>query len=120
MNEEMQTEEPKNSEAVQTLRTNLRTNLKISRDSKRHGQIDSIRIGIGEIGEHIANVNVYKESDVLDLAARIKHQKHAKPDDLNVLSHAFLQTEKNIKCFLSITGALNVLIKELTGQFWLF
>lgn len=106
-----------NSEEVMSLRSELRDNLKQIRDDKRKQIADGIRVGIGEIGNQIANLKTYTTDDVTEIANRIKQQKHANARDLNCLAHAFIQSADNIICFLNITGALNVLVKELTGSF---
>lgn len=104
------------SAPVLNLRNDLRSHLKILRNEKRHNKIDGVRIGIGELNDYLINLESFGEKDVLNLAQRIKQQKHAKPNDLNRLCNAFLQTTENIKCFLNVTGALNVVVKELTGN----
>lgn len=105
-----------NSEEVISLRSELRDNLKSFREDKRKKIADGIRVGIGEIGNQIENLKTYSTDDVTDIANRIKQQKHANAHDLNSLAHAFIQSAENIICFLNITGALNVLVKELTGS----
>lgn len=112
MSDNSEGNQPQNSEAVSFIRSNIRKSLKVSRDDKRIKTIDSIRVGIGEL----ANLKNYTAADVTEIAGRIKQQKNAKPKDLNCLAHAFIQSSDNITCFLNITGALNVLVKELTGK----
>lgn len=104
------------SEKVQHLRDDLRQNLENIRHEQRHNKNDSIRIGIGELGGYLANLETFTADDVAKLANQIKNQKHANANDLNRLCHAFLQDTENIQCFLNVTGALNVLVKELTGK----
>lgn len=113
---EMSSDQLAASDAVEHLRENVRLNLQITRNERRHQKVDSIRIGIGEFSKTFADVQTFSEDDVLALANRIKQQKHAKSDNLIQLSHAFLQSSENIQCFLKVTGALNVLVKELTGH----
>lgn len=105
----------KTSESVQHLRHDLRENLQNVRNVRRHSRNDSIRIGIGELG-YLANLETFSSDDVVNLANQIKQRKHANANHLNRLCHAFLQNIDNIQCFLNTTGALNVLIKELTGR----
>lgn len=112
MSDNSEGNQPQNSEAVSSIRSNIRESLKVNRDDKRIKTIDSIRVGIGEL----VNLKNYTAADVIDIAGRIKQQKNAKPKDLNCLAHAFIQSSDNITCFLNITGALNVLVKELTGK----
>lgn len=104
------------SDAISSLRSDLRQQIKDDREKRRHRSVDSIRLGIGEVTEQLGNLRNYSTKDVTELAGRIKQQKHASTDDLNCLAHAFIQSVENITCFLNITGALNVLVKELTGQ----
>lgn len=59
---------------------------------------------------------ILKESDIKGLCGRIKRRKHCTEDDLEKLTNAFFQSEQNIVEFLNITGAINVLIKELIGS----
>lgn len=56
-----------------------------------------------------------KPEDISALAKRIKRKKSADQNDLISLSNGFLQNPKNISTFLMITGAVNILIKELSG-----
>lgn len=104
----------KETASIKQLREKMRTKMKISRQEHRHVGSDSIRIAIGDT--YTENLRNYTEDDVLKLAKAIKQQKHAKPRQLNQLSHAFLQSAGNIQCFLNVTGALNVIVKELTGN----
>lgn len=102
------------TESMVFLREKLRTEMKISRQKHRHDGVDTIRIAIGET--YTENLRTYTQDDVLSLAKTVKHQKHANPHQLNQLSHAFLQSTDNIQCFLNVTGALNVIVKELIGS----
>lgn len=105
---------PKETESILQLREKLRTKMKISRQEHRHEDVDTVRIAIGD--SYVENLRTYTQDDVMKLAKAIKHQKHAKPHQLNQLSHAFLQSAENIQCFLNVTGAVNVIVKELTGS----
>lgn len=105
---------PKESQSILQLREKLRTKMKLSRQEHRHEGVDTIRIAIGE--NYTENLRAYTEDDVVKLAKALKRQKHANPHQLNQLSHAFLQSAENIQCFLNITGALNVIVKEFTGS----
>lgn len=104
----------KETESITQLREKLRTKMKISRQEHRHEGVDTIRIAIGD--DYTENLRTYTQDDVLKLAKTIKHQKHANPHQLNQLCHAFLQSAENIQCFLNVTGALNVIVKEFTGS----
>lgn len=111
---------PPISEAVETLRTIRRDDIKNIRDERRGRHLDAVRIGIGEISDGIANLKNYNPNDVSDVAVRIRQQKHATPKDLNCLAHAFIQSTENIKCFMNTSGALGVLVKEMSGRFRIF
>lgn len=103
------------SESVQQLREDLRQDLQNARNVQRHSKNDSIRIGIGELGSYLANLETFSANEVVQIANQIKRRKHANANDLNRLSHAFLQNTENIQSFVNVTGALNVIVKELTG-----
>ncbi|XP_017094979.2 uncharacterized protein [Drosophila bipectinata] len=77
---------------------------------------DSLRIGLGQIKEEFAAQDNLSEKDVHGLATRIKRRKHATSEDLFRLALAFLQGVENINAFAAIPGALQVLVKELTGS----
>lgn len=59
--------------------------------------------------------DLYTESDITGLCSRIKRRKHAEDADLIKLGTAFLQSENNIVAFLNVIGAIDVVVKELTG-----
>lgn len=98
------------------LRAKIRDYTKLYRDKIRASTYDSVRFGPGEIKEQIQQLHKLTEKDVIGLASRIKRHKHATNDDMYRLSHAFLMDEKNIEIFCRITGAMQVLVKELTGK----
>lgn len=77
---------------------------------------DALRFGLGEIKDQIRQLLALNEDDVIGLATRIKRHKKASPEDMYRLSHAFLQSNENISAFNKIPGAINVLIKSLTGK----
>lgn len=58
---------------------------------------------------------IVTEADIKGLCSRIKRRKHADAADLVKLGTAFLQSENNITAFLSVIGAIDVIVKELTG-----
>lgn len=104
------------SEAVQNLKSNLRANVRQDRTERRHNASDSLRLGVGELSKFITDLERITEKDIAGMAARIKRRRRADEDDLIRLSQSFLQCTENITAFTSITGALNVLVKELTGS----
>ena len=59
---------------------------------------------------------IVTEQDITGLCSRIKRRKHATDEDLRKLSNAFLQSEANISAFMKITGAINIVVKEFTGN----
>lgn len=59
---------------------------------------------------------IVTEQDIRGLCSRIKRRKHADADDLIKLGNAFLQNENNIAAFLNVIGAIDVIVKELTGS----
>lgn len=56
------------------------------------------------------------EHDIHGLCTRIKRRKGADTEDLRRLSIAFIQSEENIAAFMRVTGAINVIVKEFTGN----
>jgi len=78
---------------------------------------DALRIGLGQVKEEVAALESLDTKDVTGMAGRIKRRKHATSEDLCRLSLAFLQGNDNINAFAIIPGAIQVLVKELTGQF---
>lgn len=98
------------------MKSNLRFNQKLSRAVRRNDNIDSQRIGVGEIKHLITEMENITEMDIAGLASRIKRRRNADEPDLIRLSQAFLQSTENIRAFINITGALNVIVKELTGN----
>lgn len=111
------TEAPANeSLVVNSIRENVRDNLKIARIKNRNAAIDGLRIAPEELENLSINLQNFSVKDVSTIVQTIKKHKHAKPTELSKLSHAFLQSTENILCFLNTTGALNVLVKELTGS----
>lgn len=104
------------SESTQRLREKIRVFQAAERNSRREDDTDSMRLGLGEISQLIEELENLTEKDVTGLASRIKRKKHASYDDMFRLSHAFLQSMENIATFVKIPGALNVIVKELTGM----
>lgn len=56
------------------------------------------------------------EHDIHGLCSRIKRRKGADAEDLQRLGIAFIQSEENIVSFIKVTGAINVIVKEFTGN----
>ncbi|KAH8298376.1 hypothetical protein KR018_012185 [Drosophila ironensis] len=89
-----------------------------AREQRREGRTqakDALRLGLGQIKDEMTALEHLTAKDVHGLAGRIKRRKHATSEDLCRLSLAFLQGEENINAFAAIPGALQVLVKELTG-----
>uniref|UniRef100_A0A1A9WKP0 IBB domain-containing protein n=1 Tax=Glossina brevipalpis TaxID=37001 RepID=A0A1A9WKP0_9MUSC len=101
---------------TEILREKIRVYANSQREQQRDCSRDSLRFGLGEIKERIQQLDNLSENDVLGIARRIKRRKHAAPEDMYRLSHAFLQDLDNIKAFNKMSGALQILIKELTGK----
>lgn len=59
---------------------------------------------------------IITEKDIAGLCSRIKRRKHATAEDLTKLGNAFIQNEANISAFIKTTGAINIIIKEFTGN----
>ncbi|XP_017061077.1 uncharacterized protein LOC108101288 [Drosophila ficusphila] len=76
---------------------------------------DSLRIGLGQVKQEVEALESLGTKDVTGMAARIKRRKHASSEDMCRLSLAFLQGNENIDAFAAIPGAIQVLVKELTG-----
>ncbi|TMW41810.1 hypothetical protein DOY81_013108 [Sarcophaga bullata] len=103
-------------ESTLKLRDKIREYTKSDRKLMRANVSDSLRFGVGEIKARIKELESLTEKDVIGLARRIKRRKHATCEDMYRLSHAFLQDVQNIETFSKIPGAIQVLIKELTGN----
>ncbi|XP_055916232.1 transmembrane and coiled-coil domain-containing protein 6 [Eupeodes corollae] len=101
---------------TEALREKLRNYSRNLRDIKRNSENDSLRFGLGEIQSKIIELDNLTEKDVQGLANRIKRRKHASAEDMYRLSHAFLQGVENIRAFSMIPGAIQTLVKELTGS----
>lgn len=103
------------SKIVISLRHNIRNYVQSNRTKNRHNEIDSFRIAPDQLETHAINLHNFDKDDVLTLVKLIKKNKKARPIELLKLSHAFLQSTDNIKCFLDATNAINIIIKEFTG-----
>lgn len=99
----------------QALREQLRNlHLDESRGSRQQN-VDAVRLGLGLCVDEVTQLDSISVKDVLGLAGRIKRRRNADPQDLLRLSRAFQQDSANSTAFTNTPGALNVLIKELTG-----
>ncbi|SPP79868.1 uncharacterized protein LOC117582314 [Drosophila guanche] len=97
------------------LRLKIRSYAKEQRQVLRTSATDALRFGLGQIWNEISELENLSAKDVSGLAARIKRRKHATAEDMYRLSHAFLQGNENINTFAGIPGAMQVLVKELSG-----
>ena len=109
-------EEPQVIRTTLKMREKIRDYTKSNREQLRASTSDSLRFGIGEIKARIQELDNLTEKDVIGLAGRMKRRKHATNEDMYRLSHAFLQDDRNIQAFNKIPGAIQVLVKELTGK----
>lgn len=94
------------NELVESVRQRTRSAVDLHRRKLRSDQIDASRLNLKE----------FSEENVSDLAQSLKSQKHARINQLHDLSQAFLQSVDNIACFMNVTGAINVIVKELTSN----
>lgn len=108
-------EECETSEIVESVRDSVRKDIHEARSKHRHDKIDGLRVAPNELSNYSINLQSFDRDDVLNIVKAIKKNKHAKMAELLKLSHAFLQSTDNIQTFLNTTGAMNVLVKELTG-----
>ncbi|KAH8293109.1 hypothetical protein KR044_004279, partial [Drosophila immigrans] len=97
------------------LRHRIREYAKHQRKDLRTNATDALRFGLGQIKDEISELENLSVKDVHGLAGRIKRRKHATAEDMYRLSHAFLQSNDNIKAFAATQGAAQVIVKELTG-----
>lgn len=104
--EEIEEKIEKPSEIVIESRSRRRDDLNKSRELHRISAFNKNRFLESEI---------LNESDIKGLCGRIKRRKHCTEEDLEKLSNAFFQCENNIIEFLKITGAINILVKEILG-----
>ena len=89
------------------LRENRREKMKEQQEFNRLSAFEKNRFAEDEI---------VSEEDIKGLCSRIKRRKRADVEDLKRLADAFLQAEANITAFIKVTGALNILVKEFTGN----
>lgn len=98
------------------LRHKIREYAREQRKGLRTNATDALRFGLGQIKDEIRELENLSIQDVRGMAGRIKRRKHATAEDMYRLSHAFLQNNENIKEFAGVPGAIQVLVKELTGK----
>jgi hypothetical protein len=92
---------------IKELRRNRAEQLRHHQDFNRSAAFEKHRFLANEI------VN---EQDIHGLCSRIKRRKRADESDLRRLANSFIQSEENIICFLKVTGAINVIVKEFTSN----
>lgn len=86
---------------------------KQERQERREILVNSRRSTLGEITD--SQRRVITTQEVKTLAERLKHKGHFTVQDFMLLNHAVIQNEENIIAFFRVTGALQALIRELTG-----
>lgn len=101
---------------VKIIRESVKNHIRIARLKHRQDEVDNLRITLGELEDHAINLETYTKDVVLEIATKIKRQRNASPAELLKLCHAFLQSTENVSCFLSSTGSIQVIVKELTGK----
>ena len=100
----------KSPSASSKIREKSLHDLEKNRESSKNKIYDSKRLILGFLDAD----KKYTEKDISGMAQRIKRRKHADENDLVSLGKAFIQNETLINHFLSIPGALHVVIKEFT------
>lgn len=98
------------------LRHKIREYAREQRKGIRTHTTDALRFGLGQIKDEISELENLSVQDVRGMAGRIKRRKQASAEDMYRLSHAFLQGNDNINEFACVPGAIQVLVKELTGK----
>lgn len=89
--------------------------LRESRRCRKQAQQDFNRLKAFDANRFL-EAEIVTEDDIKGLCSRIKRRKRADAADLVKLGTAFLQSENNITAFLSVIGAIDVVVKELTGS----
>lgn len=95
------------SKLTEELRKARADKLKEHQGARRLAAFDASRFDEDEL---------ISEHDMHGLCARIKRRKGADAEDLQRLGVAFIQCEANIVAFVRVTGAINVIVKELIGH----
>uniref|UniRef100_A0A182RMD4 IBB domain-containing protein n=1 Tax=Anopheles funestus TaxID=62324 RepID=A0A182RMD4_ANOFN len=101
---------------LEHIRTQKRYELKWEQKIHRKKELDRNRAGLGELHHSVGVIEHISEQEIKGLAGRIKRRKRCEPLDLVRLSYGFQQSRENISHFIRITGAINVIVKELTGH----
>lgn len=98
---------------TEVLRRNIREIGVKERKERREKQVNSRR---GILGEVLDAQKVFSPEEVKNLAEKLKHKGHINGEDYMLLSEALIQNEENIISFFKVSGALQSLIRDLTGQ----
>ncbi|XP_039428850.1 transmembrane and coiled-coil domain-containing protein 6-like [Culex pipiens pallens] len=98
------------------IREQNRNEVRWERQLHRKAELDVNRANLGEMLQEVAAIESVTPQEIKGLASRIKRRKHADLRDLVKLSYGFQQSGENISEFVRITGAINVVVKELTGH----
>uniref|UniRef100_A0A182PAU4 IBB domain-containing protein n=1 Tax=Anopheles epiroticus TaxID=199890 RepID=A0A182PAU4_9DIPT len=101
---------------LEHIRSQKRYELKWGQKTQRKKELDRNRAGLGELQHSIGVIEHITEQEIKGLAGRIKRRKRCDAMDLVQLSYGFQQSRENIAHFIRITGAINVIVKELTGH----
>ncbi|XP_040171562.1 uncharacterized protein LOC120905014 [Anopheles arabiensis] len=104
------------SSPLEQIRIQKRYELKWGQKTHRKKELDRNRAGLGELEHSIGVIEHITEQEIKGLAGRIKRRKRCDPLDLVRLSYGFQQSRENIAHFIRTTGAINVIVKELTGH----
>lgn len=96
------------------LKEQIRKQTQQFRDNRREHEFDGLRVALGELQDPA--LETLEVKDVIALSGRIKRRKGVNFDDFFRLNQAFLQGNEFISAFMNVTGALQVLVKELTGS----
>lgn len=100
--------------SASNIRELLRTESKERRSFKRDDNFSTKR-NIGK--ETLFNLErIILQEEVEKIADNIKQKRRVNVNDLGLLTLSFLQNSDNILIFLRIKGALQSLIRELTGK----
>lgn len=105
-----------NSPVVTSIRENVKDNIRIARLKHRQDELDNLRITLGAAEDDAVNLKTFTPNDVLAIVLKLKRQRNASAADLLKLCHAFLQSHENINLFVNTTGAVPVIVKEMTGK----
>lgn len=101
---------------MNSLKEQLRKEAHELRENRREHEFDGFRVALGELKDPA--LETHTELDVVALAGRIKRRKGLTLEDFFRLNQAFLQGNEFINKFVNVTGALQVLVKELTGEYF--